>query len=152
VGSNSFGFNFSTLRAALYYAASTVTDLSQFTAASGGPATFRMSTSRLEGSWFNHFDTLDGIPVQSGVTVNLSVVVWDSSLSSDPLSSAAKSGLWGSSPIFQYTVETSPVPAPSDFAMIGLGAFTIDSIPEASSLALVTFASAIFFLFCHSKR
>src|SRR5258708_1180792 len=93
VSSNYAGIDFSSLRAALYYAASTVTDLAQFVVASGGASGFKGSTSATAGSWYGHADTLDSVPY--GVTANLAVLVWDSSISSDPLSAAARAGLWG---------------------------------------------------------
>src|SRR5262249_5826508 len=127
----------------LYYAPSTVTDLCLFVQASGGPSTFRSSTSATAGSWFSHTDTLDNIA--PGVTANLFVVVWDSALSPDPLSAAAGGGLWAKSSIFQYTPPTSPAPTPSELLMTGLSSFAIDGFdsppicpsPEPSPLALI---------------
>lgn len=140
VASNYAGLNLSSLRAVLYYAPSTVTDLSLFLAAEGGPSTFRESNSVTPGSWFGHTATLDGIPL--GVTANVAVIVWDSSLSSDPLSLVAQSGLWGHSSIFQFTAPTGQFPL--DVVLDGLTSFTVGwNVPEPMSLALGAFGAAL---------
>ena len=137
VSSNYAGIDLSSLKAALYYAASTVTDLDQFVAATGGPSDFKRSTSATAGSWFGHTDTLDTIP--PGYTANVAVLVWDTNLSSDPLSAAARAGLWGSSGIFQYTAPV--IYHPGDFLLSGLAAFDVGMpTPEPSPLALIGLA------------
>lgn len=137
VASNSYGLNLTSLRAALYYAASTQNDISLFTPASGGSATFKASTSATVGSWFGGNRTLDTIP--NGVTANLVVLVWDLSLASDPLSGNARGGIWGASSIFQYTPPSNPQAQPSDFLMTGLTAFTV-GVPEPSTAVLTLLA------------
>jgi hypothetical protein len=139
VSSNSAGINLSSLRAALYYAASTDYNLFDFVAASGGSATLKNSTSATAGSWFGHTDTLDVIP--PGVTANLVVFVWDTSVNADPRSACIQGGLFGSSAVFQYTPPTSPSAQPSEFLMNGLTGILFGgldcSVPEPSSLALL---------------
>jgi len=139
VSSNHAGINLGSLRAALYFAASTVNDPLQFTAAAGGPATFKVSTSATAGSWFGGTRTLTGLATG---TANMFVVVWDSALSSDPFSSAAQGGLWGRSAIFQYTIPTSPTPAPAEFLPNGLASFSIGIVPEPSTFALAGLGAA----------
>ena len=151
VTSNYAGINFSSLRAALYYAASTETDLGQFVAASGGPSGFKNSTSANAGSWFGHLDTLDTIP--NGVTANLTVLVWDSNLSNDPLSTAARAGLWGSSSIFQYTPPTDALPGPWQFMMDGLTAFQVGfPAPETSSWSLFGLGLIVYLCFRRIRK
>jgi len=140
VSSNHAGLNLTSLRAALYFAPSTVNDVSLFTAAGGGPSTFKVSTSTTAGSWFGGTRTLDGIA--PGVVANMVILVWDSSLTSDPLSAAARAGLYGQSAIFQYSPPTSPTPAPAEFLPNNLSAFTIGIIPEPSTFALAGLGAA----------
>lgn len=132
VASNYAGLNFSTLRAALYYAPGTVSDANWQQvnlAASGGSATFKQSTSATRGSWFGGTRTLDTIANQSG-TASLMVVVWNSALSSDPFSAAAQTGLWGRSPVFGYTTPAGTTPAPSEFLPNNLTSFTVGYNPQ----------------------
>jgi len=138
VSSNYNGFNFSSLRAALYYAASTDFDPNfvGYVQAAGGLATFKASTSATAGSWFGGNRTLDTIG--PGTTANLVVLVWDSSLSTDPQSAAAKSGLWGASSVFQYTPPTIAQPQRSDLLMYGL---TFPIVPEPGALPLLLFGA-----------
>jgi hypothetical protein len=149
VSSNHAGLNLTSLRAALYYAATTQTDVNLFTAAGGGPATFKTSTSATAGSWFGGNRTLDNIAI--GAPANLVVIVWDSSLTSDPLSAAARGGLYGQSAIFQYTSPTSPTPAPAEFLPNNLAAFSISIIPEPSSFALAGLGAAALLIFRRRK-
>jgi len=137
------------LRAALYYAASTQNDLSQYVAASGGNATFKTSTSTTAGSWFGGNRTLDTIGL--GTTANLVVLVWDSSITTNPLDPAARTGLYGASSIFQYTPPTNPQAQPSDFLMTGLGGFNVDVIPEPASFALAGLGAAALLIFRRRK-
>ena len=142
VASNYAGVNLTSLRAVLYYAPGTTTDLGLFSQAAGGSASFKASTSATAGSWFGGTRTLTtGVPAQGGVS-SLFVVVWDSSLSTDPLSDASKLGLWGSSAIFAYTTPTSPTPAPVDFLPNNLSSFTIGMVPEPSTFALAGLGAA----------
>jgi hypothetical protein len=133
------------LRAALYYAASSDNNLADFVAASGGPETFKNSTSATVGSWFGHTDTLDTIP--NGTTANLVVFVWDTSVNADPRLAGAAGGLYGASAIFQYTPPTNPMYFPTDFLMYNLTSFTVGliaepSIPEPTTIALVGLGAA----------
>src|SRR6185369_15770227 len=128
VSSNYAGVNLGSLRAALYYAASSNVDpnFAGYVQAAGGAATFKSSTSATAGSWFGGQRTLDTIGL--GTTANLVVLVWDNNLSTDPLSAAARGGLWGASSVFQYTPPTNPQAQPSDFLMTGLTGFSISSV------------------------
>lgn len=139
----------SSLRAALYYAASTQNDINQFTLAAGGSASFKGSTSLTAGSWFGGNRTLDTIG--SGVTANLVVLVWDNSITTNPLSAAARGGLFGQSAIFQYTPPTNPQAQPSDFLMTGLTAFNVDLIPEPATFALAGLGAAALLIFRRRK-
>jgi hypothetical protein len=152
VSSNYAGLNLASLRAALYYAASTQNDVNLFTAAAGGPTTFKVSTSTTAGSWFGGNRTLDFIP--PGSTANLIVIVWDSNLSNDPLSAAACGGLGGRSSVFQYTPPTNPQAQPSDFLMTGLTAFNVGlpCSPEPSTLGLAAIGAAALLILRRSKN
>ena len=103
VSSNYAGLNFTSLRAALYFAPASNNDPNfvGYVPAAGGSATFKASTSATAGSWFGGNRTLDNIP--PGTPANLVVIVWDISVSSDPLIGAARGGGWGASDVFQYT-------------------------------------------------
>lgn len=130
------------LRAALYYAASTDFDPNfiGYVAAAGGSVTFKSSTSATAGSWFGGTRTLDNLA--NGVTGNLVVFVWDSSLTTDPLNPLAKGGIYGHSAVFQYTPPTDPTPAPALFLPNNLAAFTVGVVPEPTSLALLGLGAA----------
>jgi len=140
------------LRAALYYAASTDFDPNfvGYVAASGGAASFKTSVSATAGSWFGHNDTLDTIP--NGTTANLVVFVWDTSVSADPLSPAAQTGLYGHSAVFQYTPPTNPLALPSDFLMAGLTGFGVGfTVPEPGAFTLVSLGAAALLIFRRRK-
>ena len=149
VSSNHAGLNLTSLRAALYYAATTQTDVNLFTAAGGGPATFKTSTSATAGSWFGGTRTLDNIAI--GAPANLVVIVWDSSLGADPLSAAVRGGLYGQSAIFQYTSPSGGTPAPAEFLPNNLSAFSISIVPEPSSFALAGLGAAALLIFRRRK-
>jgi hypothetical protein len=144
VSSNYAGVNLVGLRAALLYAPSTVTDLTQFSLASftGGYPTLRVSTSAYAGTWFAKTATLDTIG--AGVTANMVAVVWDTAFAASPLEAAAKNGLYGTSAIFQYTPPSGSTPAPAEFLPQNLGAFSIGStvVPEPTSFALLGLGAA----------
>lgn len=155
VSSNYAGVNLSGLRAALYYAPGTVADanwLQVNLAASGGfGATFKSSTSTTAGSWFGGGRTLDTIAPVGGVS-SLLVMVWDSTLTADPFSVAAQSGLWGRSAVFSYTTPTSGTPAPNEYLPNNLASFTIGyNIPEPSSMALAGLGAASLLIFRRRK-
>ncbi len=149
VSSNFAGVNLASLRAALYYAPGVQTDILVFAPAGGGSTTFRASTSSVPGSWFGGTRTLMG--VRNGELASLFVVVWDSSLSTDPLSAAARTGIWGTSAIFQYSHPSSPTPAPSDFMPQNLSSFVINPGPEPSTFALAALSFAAL-LVLHQRR
>lgn len=144
VSSNYAGVNLAGLRAALLYAPTTVSDLAQFSLASftGGYPTLRTSASAVAGSWFAKTATLETIG--PGVTANLVAVVWDTAFANSPLDPAAKNGLYGTSPIFQYTPPAGSTPAPAEFLMQNLGSFSIGAtvIPEPTSFALLGLGAA----------
>jgi hypothetical protein len=150
VSSNYAGLNLSSLRAALYYAPGNVSDANWQMVnlpATGGAATFKQSTSATAGSWFGGTRTLDGIPAQGGVA-SLMVVVWDSSLSADPLSAAAQATItWGRSAVFSYTTPTSDTPAPADYLMNNLRSFEIATVPEPTPWSLLGFGATLLILF-----
>jgi hypothetical protein len=93
---------------------------------------------------------LSTIASQGGLA-SLMVVVWDSSLSNDPLSAAARGGLWGRSTVFSYTTPASSTPAPADFLPNNLTSFTVGIVPEPSSMALAGLGAAALVLFRRRK-
>jgi len=138
VSSNYAGVNLSSLRAQLFFG--TGSDLNTFTPVDfdhNGISTFKQSTSATAGSWFNKSVTLNG--VLPGQTRDFIVVVWDSSLSPDPRSLEAKTGLWGSSNPFSYTVPAGGTPAPSEFLMLNFTGMTVGLFffPEPSTAAIL---------------
>ena len=136
------------LRAALYYAASTEEDLADFVAASGGPASLKASTSANVGSWFGHTDTLDTIP--NGTTANMVVFVWDASVGVDPLD--ALGGLFGQSAIFQYTPPTAAITSPTDYLMYNLGPINVDYfVPEPAAFTLAGLGAVALLIFRRKK-
>ncbi len=140
VSSNYAGVDLSSLRATLYYGVG-VTELDHMIRASGTEgATFRPSTSTTAGSWFTKTARLDGVAL--GTTVNLIVVVWDSRLTLDPIAGLNMPGPKGASSVFQYTLPTSPTPAPVEFLMNGFTGMVLDFIPEPTSLALAGLGAA----------
>jgi hypothetical protein len=149
VSSNLAGTDLGSLRAALYYAASTVTDLSQFIAASGASSSFKTSTSATAGSWFGGTRTLDNLA--NGVVGNLVVFVWDTTKAANPLLAAAQTGLYGHSAIFQYASPTSSTPAPAEFLPNNLAGFTIGIVPEPSTFALAGLGALALMVFRRRK-
>jgi hypothetical protein len=152
VSSNYAGVDLRSLRATLCYAPTSNNDpfLAGYVQASGGAATFKVSTSTTAGSWFGGNRTLDTIA--PGTMANLVVVVWDINYSADPLSPAARMGLYGHSAVFQYTPPTDPQAQPSDFLMTGLTAFTVEGdIPEPSTFGLAAIGAAAL-LILHRRR
>jgi len=150
VTSNAFGYDFSSLRAQLFYTIDLNASTNSFSRVSeslGGISTFKQSTSTTPGSWFGHTATLTGVPVIGGSTplVNMFVVVWDSQLSSDSWSDTARTGPWGMSAVFQWS--SSRVPAPSEFLMVNLRSFDIN-IPEPSVSALAGLAGLALAFVC----
>ena len=151
VSSNYGGLNLTSLRTALYYAPTSNNDplLAGYVQAAGGSTTFKVSTSTTAGSWFGGNRTLDTIGL--GTAANLVVVIWDSSVAADPLSPAARGGLYGQSQVFQYTPPTNPQAQPSDFLMTGLTAFTVGIVPEPSTFALAGLGAAALLIFRRRK-
>jgi hypothetical protein len=145
VTTNSAGYSLNSLRAALYYSASTDYNLDDFVAASGGTSSLRSSSSTTAGSWFGHMDTLDTIP--AGVTANLVVFVWDTSVNADPRSAYLQGGISGWSSIFQYTPPTSASPLPSELLMNGLTTFQAPWVPEPSPMAFCGVGAIIFVIY-----
>lgn len=153
VASNYAGLNLSSLRAALYYAPGTVADENWAQvnlAAVGGSATFKQSTSATAGSWFGGTRTLNTIASQGG-SASLMVIVWNSALSSDPFSEAARAGLWGRSAVFAYTTPSGGTPAPAEYLMNNLTSFTVGIVPEPSSMALAGLGAASLLIFRRRK-
>jgi hypothetical protein len=153
VSSNYAGVNLSSLRAALYYAPGAVADADWTQvnlAATGTAATFKQSTAATAGSWFGGTRTLSTIAAQGGVA-SLMVVVWDSSLSNDPLSVAARGGLWGRSAVFAYSTPSGSTPAPAEFLPNNLQSFTIGVVPEPSSMAIAGLGAAALVFFRRRK-
>jgi hypothetical protein len=133
VSSNYAGLNLSSLRAALFYAPGVVADSNWYTLTrlampvSGSPfATFKNSTSTTAGSWFGETRSMAGIPAQNGL-VSLMVFVWDISLTAEPVSRAALTGLSGRSAVFQYSTPASATPAPAEFLPHNLMSFSLTS-------------------------
>jgi hypothetical protein len=156
VSSNYAGVNLSSLRAALYYAPGTVADSewqSITLAAAGASASFKQSTSATAGSWFGGTRTLTQIPAAGGLA-SLMVVVWDTSLSADPLSAEARAGLWGRSAVFAYSTPSGSTPAPAEFLPNNLASFTIGQagiVPEPSTMALAGLGAASLLIFRRRK-
>jgi hypothetical protein len=114
-------FGVSSLRAALYYSASTDFNMCNFVAASGGVSSFKSSTSATAGSWFGHTLTLDTIP--PGTTANVVVFVWPDTVI--PSSLGATQSYLGDSGIFQYTPPSMANPMTSDMLLTNLHGFYI---------------------------
>jgi hypothetical protein len=149
VSSNYAGMDFSTLRAQLYYGASTQTSMAGLRAVTDAPATFRPSTSVLVGSWLGGgMRTLQGFDV--GSTVNAAVLVWDTRYYADGLvayaaimQGGAWDGLFGTSGVFQYTIPGAPAP-PYEYFMANQPPFSIYyfspeqpfGFPEPSTFAI----------------
>ncbi len=157
VSSNYAGVNLSFLRAALYYAPGIVPDANWQLVnnlampTSGSPfATFKNSTSTTAGSWFGGIRTMAGIPAQNG-TASLMVLVWDISLSVNPFSPAAQSGLWTRSKVFTYTTPSSPTPDPADFLMQNLESFAFE-VPEPVTPTLAGLSAVMLFFFRRTKQ
>jgi len=134
VSSNAFGYDFSGLRAQLFYSVTPITDINAMnpvSVASNGITSFKQSTSTTAGSWFNKNATLTGWYNYS--PAYLAVVVWDSRLSTDALSASAQAGPWGMSAIFTYLIYQPPEEA--SYTMDNLRSFEIN-IPEPTVLAL----------------
>jgi hypothetical protein len=152
VSSNYAGVDLRSLRATLYFAPTSNNNsnsLAGYVQAAGGSTTFKVSTSTTAGSWFGGNRTLDTIA--PGVAANLVVIVWDSTLSPDPLSAAAQGGLYGRSAVFQYTPPSDPQAQPSAFLITGLGSFTVGIVPEPSTFALAGLGAAALLIFRRRK-
>jgi hypothetical protein len=143
VSSNFGGANLSTLRAQLFYGASTASTSDSLTPVAYAPATFRASTSSNAGAWIGGYRTLLGFNLFE--TVHLNVIVWDTSIVADPAQALATSGgggLFGMSGIFNYTIpnfgpEFHWLPANQPAFLVGL------PVPEPSGIALLVLGATL---------
>jgi hypothetical protein len=142
------------LRAQLYYGASTASEgsLIPLTAA---PATFRSSTTTAEpGTWFPGNRTFTGF--DQGATVAVQARIWDNQYGSTyelAVANGPSTALFGKSAIFQYTVPTDPLAPPSAFLWAGPNfiGFSVQTIPEPTSLALAGLGIAGLLIFRRRK-
>lgn len=156
VSSNYASVDLTSLRALLYYGASTQNSIAGLTAATSAPATFRASTSANAGSWVGGgIVTMQGFDV--GQTVNAAVLVWDSSkyasgaAAYNAFVTGNWNGLFGTSGIFQYTVPAAGS-LPTAYFMAGQSAFTLAAVvPEPSTFALAGLGAAAMLIFRRRK-
>jgi hypothetical protein len=94
---------------------------------------FRASTTTLPGTWSGGTRVLRGVLL--GETANLVVRVWDSAFASYG-DAVRGNGALGQSAPFAYTVPTSPTPPPTDLFMNNFAGFTVNQVPEPSTIAL----------------
>jgi hypothetical protein len=141
--------SFPSLRAQLYYGASTATSFSQLTAITGPPASFRSTTSANGGAWNGGNRTVDSWV--GDTHQQLAVIVWDINKASDGLVALAGlaqgtySGLYGQSALFDYRVPGFFNP-PGGELMVNMSAFNVayyDTIPEPHTFALIAFGIGI---------
>jgi hypothetical protein len=139
---------FPSLRAQLYWGASTATALSQLTAVTGPPAPFRSTSSANVGSWNGGNRTVD--QWSAGEHHELAVIIWDSSKVADGLAAMAGlangtySGLYGQSSLFDYLVPGILDP-PSAALLVNLPAFNVANygpVPEPATLSLAFLGGA----------
>lgn len=146
------------LVAQLFYGASTAS-ASSLVAVSTAPGGLRASTSASVGTWFgNGTRTLTGF--NPGDTLNLQVRVWDITkgtdynVVTDPANRANYLGNWfGASAIFQYTITTNPTPAPSESNMNNFAGFSLTfvPVPEPTTFALLGLGAGALLAFRRRK-
>jgi len=135
----------------LYYGASTANEgsLIPLSAAAGN---LRASTSAAAGAWANGgARTFQSANV--GDVLNLQVRVWDIQFGATyeaARANAAYSSSIGASAIFTYQVPAA-TSAPGAFLLGGLTGFTIDSVPEPASFAMVGLGAAALLIFRRRK-
>lgn len=144
---------FPSLRAQLYWGASTANSLASLTAVTGPAAFFRSTTSVNVGSWNGGNRTVD--QWVAGEHHELAVIVWDSSKATDGLAAMAGlangsyQGLFASSSLFDYAVPGILDP-PSAALLANLQGFNIANyaiIPEPTTFSLAALGgAAILFL------
>lgn len=148
VSSNAGGLNLSTLRAQLFYGASTISAAGSLTAVTDAPATWRASTSANAGSWLGGGRTLTGF--QPGETVKLNIIVWDTAVTPDPLSQLADDGYYGTSGLFNYTIPAIGSP-PTAYLPSLQQPFSVGIVPEPSTFALAGLGAAALLIFRRRK-
>jgi hypothetical protein len=129
-----------TLRAQLYYGASTASE-NALMPVSTAPVGFKSSTSLNAGTWFSPGSV--ALDVNStGVTVNMQVRVWDIAYASSYETTGGQ-GLQGRSQVFQYTYPAGPGIPPEFFTMYNFEGFQIGLVPEPSSVTLIALGFGI---------
>jgi hypothetical protein len=142
VSSNHNGANMTGFRAQLFYGSSTINSNDSLTAVTDAPATFRASTSANAGAWLGGTRTLLGF--NPGDTVHLSIIVWDSSWSSDPIQGLNILTIAGSSGIFSYTIPPAGTP-PSAYLMANQPPIWA-GFPEPSTGALTALGAIVWLI------
>ena len=146
VASNSGGMNFTSLRAQLFYGASTINTPGSLVSVTDAPASFRASTSANAGAWLGGTRTLFGF--QPGDTVMLNVIVWDSSQTSDPLQGMFF-GLFGTSGLFPYTIPAAGSP-PTAYLPANQLPFLV-GMPEPGTMALTALGVVVWLVLSRRK-
>jgi hypothetical protein len=95
---------------------------------------FRPPTTVNPGTWSSGIRALNGIVL--GQTVFMQVRVWDRSQFESYNDALAGGGVVGQSAAFNYQVPSAPTPQPSEMNLWGLRAFTLQQVPEPSTIAI----------------